>query len=436
MSFLENNEVPQSIHENPDSVSRTNDTYHDADARAFGYLRGKFFLDKKPRTHWMWMMVNEPELYQKSIDKKIMTRDMLRFAGRYWSNSKVMSLWRYPKTFSEWKKLIADVSRAANIPKKELKVELVQGQKLPKKHEEGWDSHGAVVPALQFITAVEKYRLGIKQRSSSEIAKAHGMSPIAKGGKKVPMGMGSKKRPAGMSHSQYRQKFSTSESVNESPDFIRTINAKPSDDDAYPFGYYNGKFIPALPGEESSYDHYPFDMDKIYTHAQLGYTKTNGKSMNFRRTMKYAGRIWLDNETFSLWSYPTTVNTWKKLVNDIVNAYRRYGINKVTLKVELVNNKVAKDVKKYGNWWEGKTVLVSSVIDGLEKKMIKISQRGEAELGKQHMVSPLVKKQRNVPKGVGSKKRPAGLSHSQYWQKRSASESTLKLVDVLKEIGR
>ena len=393
-----------SLVENPDHVNDTGNDYWEKSAFPFGYYKGKFLMGKPGGIHG-------------GMEGGVFSRSMFKIPGRVWKNTKVISLWTYPTTVSTWRRLLSDVSSRSGIPVKQLKLELVPGQKITsgsKRFKDDFGGQGGlIVNAGKFVDAIEKHKMKIQQRSSGELSKAHMMSPLAKGVRNVPAGVGSKKRPAGLTHTQYRQKMSTSESMNESPDGVSGLN--PYAKDAFPFGYYKGKFYFTRrdkPGERD-----------IQTHWGMGdaFIDDRRGSYEWRNEFKYAGRIWVNWNLFSLWKYPTTKNGWKKLTDDIVRAFSKFGISKSNLHVELKT--------RSGN----KAVKLQDVLDKFDSKTSKpdIGQRSSSEMGKAHVMSPLAKRQRNVPTGVGSKKRPAGMSYSKWRQMMSTSESIITLEDVL-----
>jgi len=189
--------------------------------------------------------------------------------------------------------------------------------------------------------------------------------------------------------------------VIESPDSMDVLNYRFSwdDGDNHPFGYYKGKF------------HYG---DKGTTHYDMmendGFKEQPG---SWRRQMTYPGRIWINAKLFSLWQYPTTVSGWKKLIADLSNKTGKDILN--VFSVELAKGLHKGDTFDAYKRREERVIKLKDLIDRLEGKgkKIKIQQHSTDTQNLQHIKSPVQKKQQQVPMGIGSKKRPAGMSLSQ-----------------------
>jgi len=228
------------------------------------------------------------------------------------------------------------------------------------------------------------------------------------------------KKGKGAIYNRQQQKKVTT----ESPDGLKLPGSSPLHyyaDDAKPFGYYRGKFYVGDFGE---------------THYEIGdkQIKDTGGNKDWRTALKYPGRVWVDKKVFSLWQYPTTASEWKKLVADLSTKLHR-DVRK-TFKVEMAKA-WGRDEDDRSN---EKIVSVSKLMDKLEGKSgkkVKIPQHSKDTQQLQHLKSPMLKGPQNVPMGMGSMKRPAGLPYSQYHHMIKTSDGVIKvgkLVEVILKI--
>lgn len=189
--------------------------------------------------------------------------------------------------------------------------------------------------------------------------------------------------------------------IKESPDTIGSINLTWEDDGAVPFGYYKNK-MRVGPEYETHYD-----ISDLYDDM-------NGDVYDSpeRNDFKYTGRIWVDYEIISFWKYPTP-NKMEKVWNDLVKEMKKIH------KINIGNyNKYKLETPK------GKLIKLSEYI----KTAKKLLKRSSSDLNQQHQLSP-VAKNKKIPKGVGSKKYPAGMPYTQYKQMTSTSENINEFVD-------
>lgn len=130
---------------------------------------------------------------------------------------------------------------------------------------------------------------------------------------------------------------------------------------------------------------YPFGIidDKLYggyideTHDDIG--------VGYREDYTYPGRIWFDDKVISFWVHPKDRNTLKVIIKELENIYATPIWSDSEFRIEIMKN--------------GKAVLIPL------RDYKKSEKRSKAELGKQHMETPRLKKLKSVPPGMGSKKK-------------------------------
>jgi len=183
-------------------------------------------------------------------------------------------------------------------------------------------------------------------------------------------------------------KFKLFESVNlklnENPETMKLSHEKSIDwlDDAYAFGIRDEKVLISLIGG---------------THGSIG----NPVVWKGRSSLKYPGRIWVEYKCISFWVFPP-----KEILINIIKELESL------LKINILNDKkwqieIVKDDNSK-NWSDG-------VYDGDEGELIPLSQytgsakRSAEELNKEHNLSPLLKRYKEIPIGFGSKHPKTGL---------------------------
>jgi len=198
--------VKSDIKESPDGVDNHkyyNLDYSQNDAYAFGYAKGKMFVSNGGGTHdSIYINYSQKDSESKNYDiVKDYDRDNLKYPGRIWLKSNLISFWIYPKP-NKLLKVLNDLKKEMqrinniNININKLKIEL------PRDYR---NKEAVVININQYINISK-----IDKRNDDELNQQHMISPIAKN-KKVPKGTGSRKYPAGLTYSQYKQLMSTSE---------------------------------------------------------------------------------------------------------------------------------------------------------------------------------------------------------------------------------
>ena len=190
------------------------------------------------------------------------------------------------------------------------------------------------------------------------------------------------------------------EKLFENPDGITASNAEEmigsktarwNDYNTYPFGYYNNKFYMGNERQNHSQlsDYYPElkqeGLDKY--EREKGGTKFVPKNLT-RLAFKYAGRVWTDKKLLSFWEYPS-VKVLKQFLKDInKDRTERIGIpaldfNSSEWTIEIKDTRGKEEIIKLADY-KGS------------------NDQSKESQAKAHVDSPMHKKKKKVPKGVGS----------------------------------
>jgi len=196
------------------------------------------------------------------------------------------------------------------------------------------------------------------------------------------------------------------------------------DADAYVFGYFGGILYGGL---KTNHVELFYELDKKIKDdiiSKYGW----GKVPVNRNHYKYAGRLWIKAKTISFWEYPP-----KSMLPKIISDLKKNDI-------PVDENWFIEVVDRGGNYESPKTEFdfdsgwkVWSTATLGYVKLVKISEYigSEKQTGKeiQHQLSPRLKKQMNVPDGVGSKKKPKGIKKGEtiaQYHDRTRQEGIIK----------
>jgi hypothetical protein len=158
-----------------------------------------------------------------------------------------------------------------------------------------------------------------------------------------------------------------------------------------PFGFYNGI---TLVGNGD-------------THAQM--LEDNGIIIDdyekLREHIEYAGRLWKIPKVITFWVYPPE-SEWKTIIDKLSKAIGE-NIWSNDWRVEIVTNEKGEKMKPERNSWDAGDKNDEGTV--LKTKLIPVPEysgsekRSAEEIKQQHVISPLLKKKREVPYGFGSK---------------------------------
>ena len=173
------------------------------------YIKGDIFVGSKSVTH-SEMVEEYTGQYLSYNDEN--PRTHLKYAGRLWMNSKVISFWDYPDNYIELRKVLDDIEKELN--RKEqinliiddswlIEVIMVDGDQIINKYKYWGDSEisgdGRYIDN-SILIPISNYK-GSSKRSDDELAMKH--LKVGAGGKDVPQGFGSKnnkKKPIEWKH--------------------------------------------------------------------------------------------------------------------------------------------------------------------------------------------------------------------------------------------
>ena len=322
--------------------------------------------------------------------------------GRYWTKSKVLAFWVYPKDQHDMQRLIKLINdtKGQKIINNTWKVEIPMLDKdisNPLGNRIGGLKRGnsIVIPIEDFDSEIIENPVEWKQHAQKQL-QLHVLSPMVKKSKFVA-GVGSNKTPAGLSATQRHQIKSTSEGIKlvESPDYVHLNTGEEieyQDDDAYGFYFLEDElYISNDPGQthgEGVYRSGKYNSDEIRTIQQ-------GNPVY--------GRIWVDSQMLSFWNPPTSRKEMADLSDKLSDNFENDIDVWDDFEVEI---------------YDGDNVIIPV-------KSYKSSEAAPDEEYQRHLLSPAKKKGIKVPMGVGSNKTPVGLSATQRHQMKSTSENTL-----------
>jgi len=187
----------------------------------------------------------------------------------------------------------------------------------------------------------------------------------------------------------------------ESPDMIearnlnqifRGIKNLSLDDFQIPFGYFNGKIVIGK-------------INSTHTLMKDFYPEIEDSKMS-RHNLKYSGRIWINEKIISFWDYPETHKALYDILSDIEKEfYQKFKkpltINPNNWYIEIIDKSL--DRENYDNifmeWGNAEESILISVKDYKGS-----GEWSEEKKGQDHVKSPLLKIEKEVPSGFGSEK--------------------------------
>ena len=206
----------KNIKESPDSVMVGNKEleYDDKDTISFGYYKNKMYVSDYRGMHFE---INDE--YNLNIPGE--PRFKMKYPGRIWTKSKIITFWGYPKNHSEMKKTIEDLEKEL-YKKLEIKIdiwgtfkiEILVSEEKGKLTNWRFDNDlDEYVPRgyESKIIPVKSYQSSQK-RTKKDLSVPHLMSPVAKQSD-VPVDVGSKKTSSGLTPTQKHQMTRTSDGI-------------------------------------------------------------------------------------------------------------------------------------------------------------------------------------------------------------------------------
>ena len=225
--------------------------------------------------------------------------------------------------------------------------------------------------------------------------------------------------------------------VKENPDYVHYKNSglSYSDGGAHPFGIYKNKaFIGDEGGVHFNIRQDLVDRGVIDDEEMDSYPRLRG-------AWKFPGRMWVSKKVISFWDFPKE-SQMKSIISKLEKAI---GIKMWNngWKVEVIDKggKIYRpDSREYDeeepSWYEydtGGNIKLIPVEDyaGSQKQVGK---------GKSHVISPVLKKKKQVPKGMGSLKKVKGQrkgetpAAARHRLRKGLGDGVIKLKDLINEI--
>ena len=197
--------------------------------------------------------------------------------------------------------------------------------------------------------------------------------------------------------------------IIESPDFVQIPGNKShyTDDDAIPFGYYEGKLYVGKFGKVHPYIDVPALRNAPY--------KDGSAWQKDRTDFQLPGRIWIKKGIFSFWEYPS-ISELQQIIKDldiVIKETLNYDANLSSridkLLIEVIPDKetasrLSNDEDSIWYEYQGDTILVPvTSYEGSKKWSDEIRVRKHIEVGSGGS---------SVPVGVGSRKEVPGEGSS------------------------
>jgi hypothetical protein len=440
--------------ENPDGVQYKDGYLHfnATGAHPFGIYKNKAFIGDEGGVHYNIRqdLVDRGEIDDEEMDSYPRLRGAWKFPGRLWVSKKIISFWDFPKE-SQMKGVISKLEKATGkkIWKNGWKVEVIdKGGKIYRpdsrgsdEEEPSWDEYetGGNVKLIP----VEDYAGSQKQVGKG---KSHVVSPMDKKKKKVPKGMGSLKKvkgqrkgetPAAARHRLRKGmgdgEIKLGDLLLENPDGAMYKGKELAwGQGAFPFGMYNGKMYAGYIGD---------------THGSM--SDDEGEWLS-RKKLKYPGRIWFIRKVITFWEFPPKAKM-KSVISKLEKAYKeRYDkplkIWNNGYKIEVVDSG-GKIYNPKGKYWgyedfvggHDEELPPGSYITFIPLEDYEGSKK-QIGKGKSHVVSPMIKTTKQVPKGMGSKKQVKGAEKDElpaaarHRIRKGLGDGVIKLKNLIKEI--
>jgi len=359
-------------------------SFRNSEALSFGYYKNKFYISDPGGKHYE---IETKQGHQTRIDYK--------FAGRIWTNHKILSFWDYPSK-TEFQQFARDLKKHTTSPgtpgidilnDPDYLVEIVRNDEDEKILDgQAWYSNETHTDLIS-----PKDYMGSDERSKEEIEKQHVISPLLKKQKEVPTGFGSK-------HPKAEERFKTK---IQAP--FENVEEK-----HYPRLFENPNAI--YDTETGKTAMYNKDAMPFWYMGDIMHVGGIGSTHDTR--LNYAGRLFFTQKIITFWHFPENKAVLNKVLSDIEKRLNKTGKRDINFKrdgwkIEIpaddifqkMKNGDSSNDKNWGNWSPSVT----------EQKFIDIDdyngeyERSTDELKQDHVISPLLKKYKIVPIGVGSK---------------------------------
>lgn len=223
--------------------------------------------------------------------------------------------------------------------------------------------------------------------------------------------------------------------LRENPDTMKANDLYLSfrDEEAFPFAFWKGK---AWVGDPTR-THHNIAKD-LFDRGAIS-AKEYDEFPKGRSDMKYTGRLWMDEQIISFWDYPTK-NQMKSYISKLEKAIGKRIWN-AGWQLEIIDKggKIYRPKKSEQGAWGWDEDMIHA-----EVKLIPIEeyQGSKKQVGKEisHNVSPMLKKSKKIPMGMGSRKKVKGArpgevpAATKFRIRKGLGDGIVKLKDLIKEI--
>ena len=368
-------------------------SYSDSDAMPFGMAFGGIHVGYKGSIHGFIEVYGhggKGEGEGFADDEYInLTRAKFEYPGRIWINHKVIAFWETPAK-NKLKAFVDELSW--ELQQRGFDIDIWKENFRLETDSIYIANRAAAESVLEPIQEYVYGKSNPKEYSKEEKGKSHQQSPLLKKKKTIPSSVGSKKY-AEKKPLPYRYKL-----VKESPDEFMYpghplgSHADFFSDNAYAFGYALGK--------DRKGKIFISDESDTHTSIMLPNPDPNDKRDYItisRNDFAYPGRVWIDHKVISFWATPPK----KSLKSWVDNISKE--LNKIGKHVDIWDENY--DIEIYSN--EGPDYLRKSKFIPIQhyvENNLKSDTYPKEQLDKDHVNSPIKKKDKEVPSGIGSKK--------------------------------
>lgn len=359
-----------------------------------------FFGNKDERvvTHVELGEIEGLEWKDEDGDSRTVTRRQFKYPGRLWRKNKVITFWEFPEKgeMPEVLKELGDAIGEKIYGNPEWKIET-------NKFEESSDKR-------LFVSASE-YK-GSENYSAAELAADHAKSPLLKRPNTSGPGKLRSRTYPGEIPAKTRAEATKYAYTENKKEIVRSsLNENPNaiylrDEDMYTDWDNLTNIVFSKYGDDKVWSSFnkPGDLDTHYDLFRNVLNKAKGED-EINKIQRSApnsgrglcsGRIFPDQKLITFWFFPEDRKEFDDLIRQM-NVEYDLGIDD-TWEVELPSERMEVKDSGWGDWYPDENsqyfIPVSKYKGGYE--------RPKEEIEQEHEKSPLLKKKKKVPRGIGS----------------------------------
>ena len=419
--------VRNKLNENPDGIRIDNNLlsgWMNADVTPFGFYKGELFISRQGGTYGGmpgWDDIEDTLCSEEN--KYCKAREFLELSGRLWEQKKIMSFWKYPPK-EKFKEIIDRIGSAINQPNMfndpEWKVEIITGKMNPDVSDDrsyDWGDHEYHVTLIP----LSKY-VGSNERSKEELALQHVASPMDKLRRPDKTDF-FKIRDKKTKPLAWKQAMQAESLITEDPDgYIepktkKRISWASGELDPVVFGWYKGKIIwdDELDNSESGKTHSSLGTNKGPNLRQKRWPHRKKPTSIDRVDYTYPGRLWRKTKMISFWRYPSKKEMPKRL--------------------KELGDTIGENF--FNNGWRINTRIEDPGRSDYEEAFVSVEEyigsanASPSDLGKDHAVSPMLKKPVSSGPGKMHSKTPRPLKFQQAMYAESLEENLYESPDMI-----